>query len=153
MGYSTDFSGSFKLDKKLDKETQDLLEGLNTTRRMKRDLKGFGVEGEFYVGSRNDFGQDRTPDVVDYNSPPRTQPGLWCGWTPTGDGLAIEWDGGEKFYDYVEWIEYLIDSVLAPRGYALNGEVEWFGEDRSDMGKIVIVNNKVSTKTAQVSYR
>lgn len=153
MGYSTDFTGSFKLDKKLDKETQDLLEGLNTTRRMKRDLKGFGVEGEFYVGSRNDFGQDRTPDVVDYNNPPRTQPGLWCGWTPTGDGLAIEWDGGEKFYNYVEWIEYLIDSVLAPRGYTVSGEVEWCGEDRSDMGKIIIKNNKVSTKVAQISYR
>ena len=31
----------------------------------------------------------------------------------------------EKFYYYVEWLRYLIDNILAPRGYILNGDVEY----------------------------
>jgi hypothetical protein len=71
---------------------------------------------------------------------------------PNDDGTAIVWDGGEKFYEYVDWIEYLINNFLQPWGYVLNGEVEWFGEDRDDRGLIVVDNNAVSTKTAVVSY-
>ena len=29
-----------------------------------------------------------------------TYPGIWCQWVPTDDGKGIEWDGGEKFYNY-----------------------------------------------------
>ncbi len=39
------------------------------------------------------------------------------------------WNGAEKFYNYVEWLQYLIDKILAPRGYTLNGECQWFGEN------------------------
>jgi hypothetical protein len=34
----------------------------------------------------------------------------------------------------------------------LNGEVEWEGEDRGDMGKIVVKNNDMSTRAGKVSY-
>jgi hypothetical protein len=79
MGYTTDFSGEFKLNKPLDPETERLMDGLNTTRRMKRNVDEsiYGIEGEFYFGSGS-FGQDREENIIDYNSPPRTQPGLWC---------------------------------------------------------------------------
>ncbi len=36
MGYTTDFTGAFKLNKPLDDETYNLLVGLATTRRIKR---------------------------------------------------------------------------------------------------------------------
>lgn len=153
MGYSTDFTGSFKLNKKLDAETFDLLKGLATTRRMARNIAGYGIEGEFYTLDRNDYGQDRTPDVIDGNRPPRTQPGLWCQWTPTDDGMEIEWDGGEKFYAYTEWLVYLIDNVLAPRGYKLTGTVAWRGEDSSDLGAIQVIDNKVKVHTGEVMYK
>lgn len=153
MGYTTDFTGTFKLNKKLDAETHDLLTGLATTRRMARNIQGYGIEGEFYTLSREDFGQTKTPDVIDSNRPPRTQPGLWCHWIPTDDGLEIEWDGGEKFYEYTEWLVYLIDNVLAPHGYKLNGTVAWQGEDSSDLGAITIVNNKVKTHSGEVVYK
>lgn len=152
MGYTTDFTGKFMLNKKLDKETHYLLTGLATTRRMARNVDGYGVQGEFYTLDRDDYGQGRNANIIDYNRPPSTQPGLWCHWVPNKSGTSIAWDGGEKFYEYVEWLEYLIIKVLAPRGYELTGEVEWTGEDNSDMGKIVVTANIVSVKHARISY-
>lgn len=153
MGYTTEFEGSFKLDKNLDKETLMFLIKLNGTRRMKRNVSGYGVEGEFYVDGGGDSGQDHEDNVINYNQPPRTQPSLWCGWVPTKDGSAIHWDGTEKFYHYVKWIEYIIDRVLKPRGYTLNGTVFYSGEDApDDMGEIVVVNNVVQRKRYVASY-
>jgi hypothetical protein len=144
MGYTTEFRGKFNLNKKLDEQTHKFLTKLASTRRMMRDLPPeYGIEGEFYVDGGGYFGQDREDNILDYNRPPYTQPSLWCQWTPTHDGTAIEWDGGEKFYHYVDWIEYIIDKVLAPRGYSLSGVVDWRGEDWSDTGTIVVRDNKV----------
>lgn len=170
MGYTTDFNGSFTVDKPVDDETYKLLHGLASTRRMKRDIrklgrrvyvgkvkrvtkeiaeqwtKEFGEQGEFWVGDSSDSGQVHTDDIIDYNKPPDSQPGLWCQWSIQEDRQTIEWDGGEKFYNYVEWIEYFIAKILAPRGYKLNGSVTWQGEDDEDAGQIKIIDNAVSTK-------
>src|SRR5665213_2269968 len=132
MGYTTEFTGSFKLDKALDKETFDLLIGLSETRRVKRNIEGYGIEGEFYVSERDGYSQNRNPNIVDYNSPPKTQPGLWCNWAPNEAGTEIEWNGAEKFYNYVEWLVYLVDSILKPRRYLLTGVVAWYGEESND---------------------
>ncbi len=154
MGYTTDFTGSFKFNKPLDKDTLIFLQKFNETRRMARKLpKEFGIEGEFYVDAPGYAGQDREDNIVDYNRPPKTQPGLWCQWRPTDDGTKLEWDGGEKFYNYVEWLEYLIKNVLSPRGYKLTGEIEWAGEDQGDIGKIIVKNNKISLKHGAIVYR
>lgn len=165
MGYTTDFSGQFSLDKPLTAEHKAYLLAFNQTRRMKRDAAKLGpdpireavklpagTDGGYFVGSRADYGQDKTSDILDYNSPPEGQPGLWCQWVPNEDGTAIVWDEGEKFYDYVEWVQYLIDNFLAPWGYVVNGAVEWDGEDRDDMGRILIVNNQVITQQAKIVY-
>ena len=144
MGYTTDFSGEFKLNKKLSAKMQEFLKAFNETRRMGRKQPAeFGVEGEFFVGNLKNMGQDKTPDVIDQNTPPRTQPGLWCGWEPSEDGLSIRHDGGEKFYYYTEWLLYLIHKILAPNGYILNGEITWQGEETGDVGELTVVDNKV----------
>lgn len=146
MGYTTDFEGRFNLDRKLDDDTFDFLTKFNDTRRMKRNVDAeYGVEGEFYVDGEGDFGQDESNDIIDYNMPPSTQPGLWCQWCPTDDREGIEWDGNEKFYAYLEWLNYIIKNFLAPKGYVLNGEVSWEGEERTDTGVIRVLNNKVTT--------
>jgi hypothetical protein len=142
MGYSTDFFGVFNVTPKLKQEDNEFLTKLAQTRRMKRDVTKlppgyWGVEGEFYVDGEGDYGQTKDASVIDYNTPPSTQPGLWLQWIPSDDGETIQWDGGEKFYNYVEWLEYLIEMILSPRGYVLNGEVEWQGEETDDRGKIV----------------
>jgi len=145
MGYTTEFRGEFKFNKPLDAETKDFLEKLASTRRMKRNLPPeYGVEGEFFVEGKGYAGQDRDDSILDYNRPPSTQPGLWCQWTPTLDGKGLEWDGGEKFYHYIDWIEYIIKKILEPRGYSLTGDVEWRGEDWSDTGTISIRENNVT---------
>lgn len=159
MGYTTTFEGSFHVDGPLSEAARDLIEGLSTTRRMKRDsqkladrlgitleecLAKFGEEGQLYCGEREHFGQAETSDVIDGNSPPNGQPGLWCQWIYDENECAIVWDEGEKFYYYVEWLEYLIRKVIAPEGRSLNGSVRFCGEDESDVGTIHVENNVVT---------
>lgn len=160
MGYTTDFSGKFKLNKPLSAARVAYLKAFAQTRRMKRNAAlveerpdplrrkvglPVGVDGGFFVGAGGMAGQEHSADVMEYNSPPRNQPGLWCQWVPTDDGRAIEWDGGEKFYDYVEWLEYLIENFLSPWGYKLNGRVRWWGEDSNDRGVVVVKDNEIRT--------
>lgn len=167
MGYTTDFAGEFRLNKALKAEHKQYLEQFCNTRRMARKPKvaekfpdairvaaglPIGVDGEFYVAGGEFKGQEHDASIVDYNRPPKTQPSLWCQWIPNGDGTAIEWDGGEKFYDYIEWIEYIIENFLKPWGYKLNGDVKWYGEDSLDLGIISITNNKVKVLEGRVVY-
>ena len=144
MGYTTDFSGKFNLNKQLSDKMTHYLTLFNETRRMNRNTdEVFGVQGEFFVFGGGSYGQDHETNVVNYNQNPSTQPSLWCQWTPTSDRMGIEWDGGEKFYNYTEWLVYLIHKILAPNGYVLNGVVEWSGEETGDVGEITVEDNKV----------
>jgi hypothetical protein len=144
MGYTTDFEGRFNLNKELSDELDSYLTRFSETRRMARNLpEEYGVEGEFYVDGGGFCGQDHEPSVIDHNTPPSTQPGLWCQWVPTQDKMGIEWDGGEKFYDYTKWLKYIIDNFLEPKGYVLNGQVVWSGEEVTDVGVLEIKDNKV----------
>jgi len=153
MGYTTEFEGVFKLNKKLKKEDHEFLFKLANTRRMARSVDAkYGIEGEFFVDGKGCCGQDEDSTIIDYNRPPKTQPGLWCQWVPSSDGKGIQWDGNEKFYNYTEWLEYLIKNVLAPRGYKLSGSVNFFGEDRTDIGNITVKNNKVTVKRGRIVF-
>lgn len=169
MGYTTSFDGEFAIDKPLAPEHREYLKAFSHTRRMKRKAEltakrddpareaaglAVGDEGGYFVGAGGMCGQEShgTPDIDDYNEPPKGQPGLWCQWEPNEDGTAIFWDGGEKFYYYVEWITYLIDHFLAPWGYVLNGTVEWSGEEQGDVGKIIVVDNEVTEKVGRITY-
>lgn len=144
MGYTTTFDGRFELNKELDNETHELLLGLANTRRMKRDVdESYGVEGEFYIEGVGFRGQGDEDNVVDHNTPPKTQPSLWLQWIPTEDKKGIEWDEGEKFYCADEWIIYLIEKVLQPRGYVLNGTMLAQGEEFDDSWRIDIIDNGV----------
>jgi hypothetical protein len=72
-------------------------------------------------------------------------PSYYCQWVPTADGKGIKWDGGEKFYAYVEWLNYLVTRFLRPWGYSLNGEVQWRGEDFNDLGTIIAKDGEITT--------
>ncbi len=159
MGYTTDFVGEFTLNTKLADNHYKYLISFSNTRRMKRDSKlaesysdpvrnsvvlPIGDEGEYYVGASGFMGQSNDESIVNYNDPPSSQPGLWCQWVPSFDRTKIEWNGGEKFYNYVEWLEYLISNFIKPWGYVLNGDVDWRGEDWDDAGTISVKDNVVS---------
>jgi len=146
VGYTTDFEGSFSIDPPLNEETKTFLNKFNQTRRMARNVDAkYGIEGEFYVDGTGDYGQAHEANIIDFNRPPSTQPGLWCQWTPNENGTELIWDGGEKFYSYIDWLKYLIKNIFEPRGYTLNGAVNWYGEDREDTGVINVVDNKVTS--------
>lgn len=164
MGYTTDFSGEFKLDKPLSAPQAAFLKKFNETRRMKRDAEiaetlpdpvreaaglPIGFDGGYFVGAPGLFGQDRDASVIDYNRPAEGQPSLWCQWTPNETGTAIEWDGGEKFYSYVEWLEYIIGHFLKPWGLSLTGKVSWQGEEPGDRGIIHVRENVVTNSTSR----
>ncbi len=156
MGYTTTFDGTFLLNKRLfDSEAIYLLE-FSRSRRMKRNPEilqsipdpartavglPVGEEGCYFVNEKWD--EDSEVSVVNYNRPPKTQPGLWCKWVPTADGGGIKWNGAEKFYDYVEWLQYIINNFLKPWGYVLNGEVNWQGENEEDIGIILVASNVI----------
>jgi len=144
MGYTTDFRGSFKFNKTLSPKMLDYLTKFNETRRMARNVdNAFGTEGEFYVFGSGFMGQNDESNVIDCNREPKTQPGLWCKWTPSDDGTELEWDGSEKFYYYTEWLFYLINKIIAPNGYVLYGEVDYRGEDFDDHGTIEVRDNVI----------
>lgn len=158
MGYQTDLYGTLKLNRQLTVDEKNFLEKLATTRRMARNIEGYGVEGEFYVDDEAHGMGLGDPTVIEHNTPPKTQPGLWLQWVPTEDGMGIEWDGNEKFYNYVEWLQYLIDSVFpyivkeGDEPLVLNGEIEWEGEESGDLGRIVVKDNIIDVKHGRVVY-
>jgi hypothetical protein len=131
------------------------------TRRMRRDATKaarlpdpireaaglpVGEEGAYFVGGSGFMGQDDDESVLDFNTPPSGQPGLWCQWQPREDGAVIAWSGGEKFYEYVPWLEYLIDRFLRPWGCVVNGEMIWQGEEPDDRGIITVKENQVTAE-------
>jgi len=167
MGYTTDFFGEFNLNKPLSPEHKAYLTDFARTRRMKRDPTKLvkvddpirkatglpvGPEGAYVVAYQDNMGQSHTSDILEYNAPPKGQPGLWCQWIPNEEGTALVWDEGEKFYNYVEWLEYIIEHFLKPWGYTLEGTVEYQGEDRDDRGMILVKDNIVSVKHAVITY-
>jgi hypothetical protein len=163
MGYTTEFEGSFTISPTIKPEHAVYLNRFAETRRMQRDSSilqseefpdpiresiglPIGIDGEYFVGGGGLVGQERDRSIVDYNKPPRTQPELWCQWIVTktqGGTDVLVWDGGEKFYAYIEWLEYLIEHFFKPWGYTLNGSVEWQGEGVNDFGEIFVTDNVV----------
>jgi hypothetical protein len=81
-------------------------------------------------------------------------PGYYCQWEPDAEGTALEWDGGEKFCDSVEWMRYLITNFIAggrheyfPTPRTVNGTILAQGEEASDVWRIIVVNNVVLKQT------
>lgn len=125
MGYQTYFSGQFLLDRPLTPEHKKILDDFNTERHDPGTVPEFKGPYSYY-----------------------------CQWRPNADGTAIEWDEGEKFYDYVEWMRCLCDKFLTPWGYMVAGIVQWDGEESGDMGQIIIASpNIVTTRTAVITFQ
>lgn len=161
MSYDINFSGGFEITPELRPRHLRYLKEFSEVRHMRRNNEklfnikdevrtsvelGLGVDGEYFVESNNNG------SILDYNEPPKTQPGLWCDWVPNELGDMIEHNGNEKSSCYVEWIEYLIINFLQPWGYSLNGTVTWDGEEQGDAGKIVIKDNVVKILKAKIVY-
>jgi hypothetical protein len=71
-------------------------------------------------------------------------------WQLTQGRRGLEWDGGEKFYHYVEWLQYLLDHVLQPVGVSLTGCVQYQGESIGDTGTLTVEEGRVVKRKAAV---
>lgn len=91
-----------------------------------------------HLAELNNFTEERHEESENF-------PSYYCQWRGSEDGTELEWDQGEKFYSYVEWVSYLIDHFFKPNGYTLEGEVRWQGEDTDDSGMIIVKANRVGT--------
>ena len=166
MGYSTYFTGKFEFNKPVTEELKNYINKFCDTRRMIRDVEKIkeiypnwkelcfngqlGREGEYFIGGNGFMGQEHDASIVNYNYAPASQPGLWCQWIINGD--CLEWDGGEKFYNYIEWLEYLIKHFFKPLEYVLNGDISWQGEDEEDFGNIHVVDNVITVQEGNKYY-
>ena len=155
MGYTTEFKGNFTLTPALTEAQVAYLNAFADSRRVQRDAEvcesitdtvrvavglPVGKEGGYCVYSAQDgnYGQNNDSSVINSNEPPEGQPGLWCKWVPNADGTELAWNKVEKFYDYVEWLNYINDHFLKPWGIVMDGAVKWQGEEMDDRGKIEV---------------
>lgn len=191
MGYTTDFSGTLKPDKKIPMWLFNYINAFSEARHVQVNVEKFkakypdwqercyrgdvGKEGAFLVipwevhqprdpnewKATHDYlnaiynGQKpkEIPLLMDGNRQPEGVPGLWCQWifSPAEDApkdaeeidAELEWDGGEKFYNYVEWLKFLIENFIAPADISLSGVIVAAGEDRNDRKYIVVADNRV----------
>jgi len=52
---------------------------------------------------------------------------------------------GESRHGVRMWLRLLLEHFLVPRGYVLNGEVRWEGQDPDDRGCIFVKDNQLET--------
>ena len=157
MGYTTEFEGHFDITPPLEPAQVAYLTAFSESRRMERHPlrceaaaardplrvalgMPVGSQGGYCVGLSDSHGDSA---ILDYNSPPSGQPGLWCDWAPSEDGAELAWNGNEKFYGYAKWLEYLVAHFFIPWGRVLSGSVTYQGEEPSDFGKLVIKDNEL----------
>lgn len=119
MGYTTDFSGTLSFNRELShKEWLELTE----------------------------LGDYEKAAYEKYTDTPDTIPDAYLQWVPTPDGSGYGWNGGEKFYEYIHWLRWIIKHYMKPHDLVLNGEIRWQGEEIGDVGILTVVDNKVTTK-------
>ena len=108
MGYDVRFEGEFAIDRPIDEETMELLEGLD-----------------------------------------------WDYWKLSDTANTIEALFDEtncRDEGFIQEIKDIMNDVLIPQGYHVNGKVHWYGDDRYDMGWIAIENDKVKVCRAVITY-
>lgn len=112
MGYTTEFNGVMKFSRPLTVPELRELEAL----------------GEYEKDEYTKY-NEKHPDA--YNQ-----------WVPTKDGLGLEWNGGEKFYEYEEWLQWLIDNYFKPRKITLMGRYNYQGEEIGDVGYLEVLEDQ-----------
>jgi len=116
MGYTTDFDGSVKFDRVLTvTELRDL-----------EELADYLTQDDAYSK---------------YN---KEHPDSYNQWEPLKDGTGLCWNGGEKFYNYTEWLQWLIDNYLLPRNIHASGIIRYQGEEIGDVGRLEVEGDKVT---------
>lgn len=119
MGYTTRFDGRIKFDRPLT---------VPEFRRLEK-MCDYSAQDDGFLREFTD-----TPDTI---------PTSYLQWQPTEDGEGLEWNGAEKFYDYVHWLRWLIKHFFKPHSIVLSGALTYQGEEIGDVGRIEVRDNVV----------
>lgn len=75
-------------------------------------------------------------------------PSGYLQWRISSDGCGVEWDQEEKFYDYINWLSWIVMMWFSPRGIALSGTVWYRGESADNIGRITVSHHGITTESA-----
>lgn len=110
-------------------------------------------KGRFYLNgglTRQQFKQLDSLAKTRHEDPP--MPSIYCGWQlrlDENDMYFLEWDSKEKFYNYVEWIQYITE-LISDWELKLNGRVFFQGESMGDVGFILVKDNVVTVDKIKI---
>ncbi|MFI1656029.1 hypothetical protein ACH4ZU_14110 [Streptomyces sp. NPDC020472] len=107
MGYEIHYSGEISVIPPLNAAEVAFLSDFAGSRRVERLSGPYRCDG----GPRP---EPADPDILDRNTPPSGQPGLFCGWTPRSDGAALQAPKVGDYFNPAEWLTYLIETFLSP---------------------------------------
>lgn len=135
MGYTTDFLGHIDLTPGLNEAEAEYLTAFADSRRCWRPGGPYEVPG-------NPRAEEFTTDIA--NTVAEGQPGYWCQWVPCWEGCCVSFNGHEKFYDPIEWLEYLRDHFLKPGAEAAQSGLECFRDFTFDhrLNGVVVMNRR-----------
>ena len=82
---------------------------------------------------------------VEHNNDNSIVPRGWNSWDYRErhgeEWLHIE-ENGKHYYEE-QWLNFLISQFFKPKGYLLNGNIVWIGEDGWDLGAMRVKDNVV----------
>ena len=167
-GYDTQFYGEFKFNETISPQLNKYLKKFSASKRVKWCglPEIFGIDGAFYYDGMDDaismymFGENISllnPVKVTSHLPPDDQPSSWCNWTPSKDGNSVRWNCRKNSYEYIKWLQYIINNFLGPHGYTLNGKVTYYGDCTTeyinlDGSETSSINSTDSTDSAENDY-
>ena len=155
MGYTTRFKGHFTLEPALTPDQRDIVRAITKTRHAPSEP---GFELKYALPDRGNDVTRLHPDTEFRLAKKTTRrgtyggdtgcyegayPSIWCDWTASEDGRRLEWNGGEKFYEYEGWLRHLITNAFEPWGVRVSGWVDFAGDDPKDTGVLVVTGTRV----------
>lgn len=81
-------------------------------------------------------------------------PDSYCPWFVTEDGATLmSWEDEScgRGYAFEGWLAALC-ALLRDWGHKVNGEARWEGEDRDDVGKLIVKDNELSVAYAEFVF-
>jgi hypothetical protein len=121
MGYTTKFTGHLTLSRKLTMaEAKTLLE----------------------IAEEDTTIEQSSLAAITDPAPPRG----YMQWVPDTSLQRIVWDESEKFYDYEQWLKWIV-AALASWGIEAAGSFKWQGESVGDTGELLVVDGNVTSTT------
>jgi hypothetical protein len=116
MGYDTRFTGRFALSRPLTAEESAILEAVHDHRHQEDLELPYAVLEERPVKIEREI--FKPCYIGEWFNNYEKYPSYYCQWTVSPNKRALVWDKGEKFYNYVSWLKYLISHFFCRMGSA-----------------------------------